>query len=132
MNREIIISLFEKKDRKRRRILYSLYQEYFDQGLSSVFIANLVNDDLQSPELVSPEDIKYCRFYFKGKVKVPKRLPSARASPSESCEKSVASNSPIQWSDPDQLDAIQNQIVKSKFSKAWIVSLNLPFNPRAG
>lgn len=118
MNREIIISLFEKKDRKRRRVLYSLYQEYFDQGLSSLFIANLVNDDLQSPDLVSAEDVKYCRFYFKDKVKVPKRLLPSRASPSESSQELVAAtNTPIQWSDPDQLDAIQNQIVKSKFSK---------------
>ena len=117
MNNEILIRLFEKKDRKRRKILYSLYQYYFEPGLSSLFIAQSINEDLGMPDLVSTEDIKYCRFYFHGKAKATTRIRSPMVTPVKRAEEMKPSGSLVQWTDPDELDTNQNQIIKSKFSK---------------
>ena len=119
MDNEILIRLFEKKDRKRRKILYSLYQYYFEPGLSSLFIAQSINEDLGMPNLVSIEDIKYCRFYFHGKAKATTRIrsPMATLAKREKAEESKSSGSLVKWTDPDDLDINQNQIIKSKFSK---------------
>ncbi|WP_439584297.1 hypothetical protein [Dyadobacter bucti] len=119
MDNEILIRLFEKKDRKRRKILYSLYQDYFGPGLSSVFIAETINGDLGTPGLVTVGDIKYCRFYFHGKMKNAVKIRSPMVMPSKREEKAKASDSRsgVQWSDPDELSTSQNQIIKSKFSK---------------
>jgi len=119
MDNQILIRLFEKKDRKRRKILYSLYQDYFEPGLSSVFIAETINGDLGTPDLVTVSDIKYCRFYFHGKLKTATRIPSPMVAPGRRGEKSKSSESrtSLQWSDPDELGTSQNQIIKSKFSK---------------
>ncbi|GGB87783.1 hypothetical protein [Dyadobacter sediminis] len=119
MNNEILIRLFEKKDRKRRKILYSFYQDYFELGLSSVFIAETINGDLGTPDLVTVDDIRYCRFYFHGKIKTASRIRTSMVIPARREEKTKASESrsEVQWSDPDELSTSQNQIIKSKFSK---------------
>ena len=117
MNNEILISLFEKKDRKRRKILYSLHQDYFEPDFSTAFIAEMINKDLGVPNLVTINDIKYCRFYFHGKVKMITRIRSPMATPVKSGPALKSTEQTVQWSDPDELETNQNQNIKSKFSK---------------
>jgi len=118
IDQHLVTELFHKKDRKRRRILFDLYGDYFVTGLSSVFIADMISKDLGVPGLVSIADIKYCRFYFQGKLKKsPVKIRSPVTTSVEEKKEIKQVSSSITWSDPDELEANQSQIIKSKFSK---------------
>lgn len=118
IDQHIIRELFGKKDRKRRRILFDFYGDYFVTGLSSVFIADMINKDLGAADLVSIADIKYCRFYFQGKLKKsPVKIRSPMTTRVEEKIELQQINPSITWSDPDEMDKSQSQIIKSKFSK---------------
>ena len=118
IDQHLVTELFHRKDRKRRRILFDLYSDYFVTGLSSVFIADMINKDLGAAELVSIADIKYCRFYFQEKLKKsPVKIRSPVTTSAEEKKEVKQVSSSIMWSDPDELDKSQSQIIKSKFSK---------------
>lgn len=118
IDQHLVTELFHKKDRKRRRILFDLYSDYFVTGLSSVFIADMINKDLGAADLVSIADIKYCRFYFQGKLKKsPVKIRSPMTTHVEEKVELQQINSSIKWSDPDELDKGRNQNLKSKFQK---------------
>ena len=113
MNIEFLIEMFRKKDKKRKRALWELFDTTIKLPASLTFIADTINKELQVDNLVSESDIKYCRFYFMDKVKsniAAKDKPKISNSP-----KSNTSLSDIDWTDPDEIN--NPKTVKSKFSK---------------
>ena len=120
MDKTTLIDLFERRDKKRKRILYELYFDLITSRLTARYIAEMICKDLGHADMVSAADIKFCRFHFKGKVVTAATRPSPRSKP--------VSGSPVQfepqssgtsahWSDPDTMSTQENIIVESKFSK---------------
>ena len=113
MNIEFLIEMYRKKDKKRKRALWELFDTTIKLPASLTFIADTINKELQVDNLVSESDIKYCRFYFLDKVK---SSVAAKDKPKISNSlKSNTSHSDIDWTDPDEIN--NSQTVKSKFSK---------------
>jgi hypothetical protein len=113
MTIEFLIEMYRKKDKKRKRALWELFDTTIKLPASLAFIADTINKELQVDNLVSESDIKYCRFYFMDKVKsniAAKDKPKISNSP-----KSNTSLSDIDWTDPDEIN--NPKTVKSKFSK---------------
>jgi hypothetical protein len=121
MNKQLIIQLFENKDKSRRRCLYEAFQDKINTKTSRKFIAQMINKELARDDLITEEDIKYCRHYFKDEKgrKPSPNIPSATLS-----KKTTVQNQPVPtfesdglvWSNPDD-DNYQNSSIKSKFSK---------------
>ncbi len=113
MNIDFLIEMYRKKDKKRKRALWELFDNTIKLPASLTFIADTINKEIQVDNLVSESDIKYCRFYFMDKVKsniAAKDKPKISNSP-----KSNTSHSDIDWTDPDEINNSNNS--KSKFSK---------------
>ncbi len=58
--RELLLTLYERKDAKRRRFLYHYYRHLFEKPYSIVYLTELINQDL-GKALVTLYDIKYIR-----------------------------------------------------------------------
>lgn len=58
--KELILRLYERKDPKRRRLLFEHYQNLFDSRYSARFLVEMINTDLGA-ETVGSYDIKYVR-----------------------------------------------------------------------
>lgn len=67
MDKEILIELYQRKDRKRKMVLNELYYRQIHSNLSQNYIASIINRDLGIENLIQAEDIRYCKFYFKKK-----------------------------------------------------------------
>lgn len=118
MNKEILIDLFDRRDKKRRRILYRLYQQWIESEMSAFYIADIICKQLGREGIIQAEDIKFCRYHFKKRQfkpmdKPPGNLPvpPLKNSPPTPLKENVG------WTDPDKIDLQENLIVKSKFSK---------------
>ena len=117
---ELVIQLFESKDKSRRRCLYEAFQDKIKTNTSRKFIAQWINKELARDDLITEEDIKYCRHYFKDE-KDRKPLPNI---PLATVSKKTVQSQPVPtfesdglvWSNPDD-DNYQNSSIKSKFSK---------------
>ena len=113
MNIDFLIEMYRRKDKKRKRALWELFDNTIKLPASLTFIADTINKEIQVDNLVSESDIKYCRFYFMDKVKSNisvKDKPKISNSP-----KSNIPLSDIDWTDPDEINNAKT--VKSKFSK---------------
>ncbi len=123
MDKNILIDLFERRDKKRRKILYEQYEAFLATSLSAPYVAEMISKDLGKQDLVNAADIRYCRFYFKDKpvVKTPMKatakMPSSPDKPEVRPAKPNGNKSVMIWSDPDKMSTQDNVIVKSKFSK---------------
>jgi hypothetical protein len=125
VNKEILIDLFERKDKKRRKILYELYAELVLTSLSAYYVAEIVSSDLGKPELIDADDVRYCRYYFRKRNKpfdrVPLRteplLPSSapESRPQHTHNMSVKNPLKAPWSDGDAKDMQDKISVKTKF-----------------
>ena len=67
IDEQLLIELFEQKDRKRREALFGLFREDLFASLTRARIADMINVKLGRPGLITAEDVRYCRFYFKDK-----------------------------------------------------------------
>ena len=67
INEKLLIELFEQKDRKRREALVGVFREDLFASLTRARIADIISAKLGRPGLITAEDVRYCRFYFKGK-----------------------------------------------------------------
>lgn len=121
MDKKMLIDLFERRDKKRRRNLYLLYHELIFSELTASYVAEMICKDLQRDGLVSIEDVKFCRYQFKNKpIKTGTKQSAIKLSTMPDLPKaSELDNKPVSgsWSDPDKLDLQKNFIIKSKFSK---------------
>jgi hypothetical protein len=124
MNRNVLLRLYERKDPKRKRMLYDLFKDTIALSASLSMIADLINQELGQKDLIRPADIKYCRHYFRGKAglshmvkEVYKPLtkePSIDRNLLESDAPAILD--PKKWTDPDKEKASSNSPSKSKFS----------------
>ncbi|GGH36757.1 hypothetical protein GCM10007423_29260 [Dyadobacter endophyticus] len=118
IDEKLLIELFEQKDRKRRENLFKLFHQELMAGLTRARIADLISAKLGRPGLITAEDVRYCRFYFKGKkteatpgaVEKPKPKPDQRSY--------VESNQPSAFkvTDPDEIKLQDQFKFKSKHS----------------
>lgn len=121
MDKEILIDLFDRRDKKRRRILYRLYQQWIESDMSALYIADMICKQLGREGLVCAADIKFCRYHFKKRplktmVKKPGSLPIPTLG-NHQASSSTLIKEDAGWTDPDKIDLQKNLIVKSKFSK---------------
>ena len=125
VDQEILIDLFERKDKKRRKILYELYAELVLTSLSAYYVAEIVSSDLGKPELIDADDVRYCRYYFRKRTKpfdrghlrteplLPSPAPEPR--PQHAHNMSVKNLLKAPWSDGDAKDMQDKISVKTKF-----------------
>lgn len=114
----LLIELFEIKDKHRRRCLYESFADKINTRASRKFIAQWINKELARDDLISEEDIKYCRHYFKEeKGKKPLHvIPATIAKKTALNQPTTIESDGLVWSNPDD-DNYQNSSIKSKFSK---------------
>lgn len=115
--KKLLIQLFQQKDRKRKEVLYRIFLDIINLNASLGFIAELINKDLGVTNLITQDDIKYCRYYFKnteGK-KTPKSFLTI-SNKGLPLSNQIKSTDTITWTNPDEVNI--NQTTKSKFSKS--------------
>ena len=64
VTKELVLDLYERKDPKRKRMLFELYPDLFTASYSSRFLADIINKKL-SAAVVTLYDIKYIRSKMK-------------------------------------------------------------------
>ncbi len=126
VDKNILIDLFERKDKKRRKILYELYAELVMTPLSAYYIAEMICSDLGRPELVNADDVRFCRFYFRKKPETrssaPMREERLHSSPGPKREQQVTHErvkdlSKAVWSDGETMDMQDNFFRGTKLGK---------------
>lgn len=121
MDKQTLIDLFERRDKKRRRILYRLYQQLIESEMSAVYIADMICKQLGREGMINAADIKFCRYHFKKRPLKP--LTKQAVHPPSFISREVQPENPLKikestgWTDPDKIDLQKNLIVKSKFAK---------------
>jgi hypothetical protein len=125
INKEILIDLFVRKDKKRRKILYELYFELVLTSLSANYVAEMISSDLGKPELIDADDVRYCRYYFRKRSKpfdrIPLRtepllpLPAPEARPQHAHNMSEKNLLKAPWSDGDAKDMQDKISIQTKF-----------------
>jgi hypothetical protein len=124
-NKELLIDLFMRKDKKRRKILYELYEELVLTSLSAYYVAEMICSDLEKPELIDADDVRYCRYYFRKRTKPfnrsPKQtellLPSPAPEPRPKNTHNMSVKNPLKapWSDGDAKDMQDKISIQTKF-----------------
>ena len=121
MTKDLLIELYRQQDRRRKRVLYDLFSDTIQINASLHFIAQMINKELGVEGLITQDDIKYCRHYFKNtKIQIKARLPDIpkrHTIPDKTNETSHSDghSKEINWTNPDEVNL--NQVIKSKFSK---------------
>jgi hypothetical protein len=64
ITKELVLKLCERKDAKRKRILFELYRDLFTSSMSARFLVDVINEKL-SIQAVTPYDVKYIRAKMK-------------------------------------------------------------------
>jgi hypothetical protein len=118
IDEKLLIELFEQKDRKRREMLFELFHDHLLARLTRARIADLINAKLGRPGLVTADDVRYCRFYFKDKKTVSSHRPveKPKPRPDHSAGSGDSPLSTFKVTDPDQIKLQDQLIFKSKHS----------------
>jgi hypothetical protein len=118
MTNEILIQLYQQKDRMRKRVLYELFKSEIEMKASLPFIAKLINEQLGIENLISIADITYCRYFFKDvKVTKPQNPENKPIQQSLLLKNKVdGQDFEIKFTDPD-LKPNASKSIKSKFSQ---------------
>ncbi len=64
ITKELVLKLCERKDPKRKRMLFELYRDLFTSTMSARFLVDVINEKFPA-EVVSLYDIKYIRAKMK-------------------------------------------------------------------
>lgn len=64
ITKELVLRLCERKDPKRKRMLFELYRDLFMSNMSARFLVDVINEKF-STAVVSLYDIKYIRAKIK-------------------------------------------------------------------
>jgi len=116
MKYDLLIELYRQQDRRRKRVLYDLFSDTIQINASLHFIAQMINKELGIEGLITQDDIKYCRHYFKNiKIQVNAQLPDIPKRHIIPDKLNETNSKEINWTNPDEVNL--NQIIKSKFSK---------------
>ncbi|WP_026629436.1 hypothetical protein [Dyadobacter alkalitolerans] len=124
MNRNVLLRLYERKDSKRKRLLYDLFKDTIAMSASLSMIADLINQELGQKDLIRSADIKYCRHYFRGKDSqscAVKEINQAITKPPSTDQNLREADAavildPKNWTNPDADKTNSNSSRKSKFS----------------
>lgn len=121
MDKETLVDLFDRRDKKRRRLLYRLYQELIHSDLTAAYIAEKISWELKRESIIKSTDIKFCRYHFK-KRPLKKLSHSSVSTPvsrakDQKPETASATGLDGTWTDPEKISLIDNLIVESKFAK---------------
>lgn len=121
MDKETLIDLFERRDKKRRRLLYRLYYELIHSDLTAAYIADKISWELKCEGLIKSTDIKFCRYHFKKrplkKLSHPSGPAPASRAKDQKLETASATGLDGTWTDPEKISLTDNLIVESKFAK---------------
>ncbi|MCF0069786.1 hypothetical protein LZD49_04835 [Dyadobacter sp. CY261] len=121
MDKETLVDLFDRRDKKRRRLLYRLYQDLIHSDLTAAYIAEKISWDLKREGLIKSTDIKFCRYHFKKRPLKKLTHPSGPApvnrAKDQKPETASATGLNGTWTDPEKISLIENIIVESKFTK---------------
>lgn len=125
MNRDVLLRLYERKDPKRKRMLYDLFRDTIAMTASLSMIADLINQELGQRDVIHAADIKYCRHYFQGKVsksdvvrEVSRPLAMLpTADPNLPTSIPPVDGQEATWTNPDKIKTSSNSKTTSKFSK---------------
>lgn len=118
--REMLIQLYELKDRKRRRLLMDLFRDKIVMDISIKFICQLINNELERPNMVTKKDVVYCRFHFAKKLNVATYVapPPITKNIPKVAPPSVIDDGKVSWSNPDETDFKKQLTKTTKFSKS--------------
>jgi len=64
ITKELVLKLHERKDPKRKRMLFELYSDLFTSNMSARFLVDAINEKL-SIQAVTLYDVKYIRAKMK-------------------------------------------------------------------
>ena len=118
IDEKLLIELFEQKDRKRREALFELFNDYLLARLTRARIADLINAKLGRPGLVTADDVRYCRFYFKDKKTASSHWPVEKLKPRPDQLQNAENSQPSAFkvTDPDEIKLQDQFKFKSKHS----------------
>lgn len=118
IDEQLLIELFEQKDRKRREALVRVFREDLFASLTRARIADIISAKLGRPGLIRAEDVRYCRFYFKDKKteRIHRVVEKTIRKPDQS--QYAESNQPgaFKVTDPDEIKLEDQFKFKSKHS----------------
>ena len=107
--KELVIKLFEKKNRKRRAMLYQLFESHFSLNVTALFLAEMISSELEADsELISADDIYFIRQYYHNKTPTKKGgnlsiIPSKKVENIIPEVKKLIKSDEIVWTDIDAL-----------------------------
>lgn len=118
IDEKLLIELFEQKDRKRREVLFELFLEDLFASLTRGRIADIISAKLGRPGLITAEDVRYCRFYFKGKKtgRIHKAVENTIRKPDQPQDIENVQPSAFKVTDPDEIKLEDQFKFKSKHS----------------
>ncbi|MDR6804549.1 hypothetical protein J2Y45_001818 [Dyadobacter sp. BE34] len=118
IDEQLLIELFEQKDRKRREALFGLFREDLFARLTRARIADMINAKLGRPGLITAEDVRYCRFYFKDKKtrRIPRTVDKTIRKPDQPPDTENILHSAFKVTDPDGIKLEDQFKFKSKHS----------------
>lgn len=118
IDEKLLIELFEQKDRKRREALVGFFREDLFASLTRARIADIISAKLGRPGLITAEDVRYCRFYFKGKKtgQIHKAVDKTICKPDQPPNTENIQPSAFKVTDPDEIKLEDQFKFKSKHS----------------
>jgi len=118
IDEKLLIELFEQKDRKRREVLFEFFHDHLLAGLTRARIADMISAKLGRPGLITAEDVRYCRFYFKGKKTDSTPMPEQKPKPKPDRPLAAENiqSSAFKVTDPDEIKLQDQFKFKSKHS----------------
>ncbi|WP_426293322.1 hypothetical protein ACN9ML_29395 [Dyadobacter endophyticus] len=118
IDEKLLIELFEQKDRKRREVLFELFHDHLLARLTRARIADMISAKLGRPRLITAEDVRYCRFYFKGKEtgSTPRPEGKPKPKPDRPLAAENIQSSAFKVTDPDEIKLQDQFNFKSKHS----------------
>ena len=126
MTKYLLLRLYARNDRKRRKMLFALFRDKIKLDVSIDAVVEMINLELGKQGIVNAADIKYCRHYF-GKRQAENERPNLIAdmpprnnSNSLIISKEVNTIQPdleeVDWTDVDEI-SVAMEGIKSKFTK---------------
>ena len=107
--KELVIKLFEKKNRKRRAMLYQLFEGHFSLNVTALFLAEMISSELEvHSSLITADDIYFIRQYYHNKTAT-KKGGNSSIIPSKKVEiiipkvEKLIDSDDIVWTDIDAL-----------------------------
>lgn len=126
MTKDLLLRLYARKDRKRRKMLFALFKDKIKLDVSIDAVVEMINLELGKQGIINAADIKYCRHYFgkrQAENEMPKlmvEIPPRNNSNSPIIRKDVTTVQSdleeLDWTDMEEI-SVAIEGIKSKFTK---------------